>query len=277
MKFTEFIQTKVFLRHLTISVVLSAVIIAFVLSMLKWYTHHGESVTVPTLIGLSPEQIGQLETIENFEVIVVDSVFDARQPKGTVIIQDPLPGSNVKRQRKIYLTTVALLPEQVSMPGLVDLTLRQASATLETYDLILGGISYVPDIAANAVLAQFYKGREITPGTPILKGSVISLRVGQSMGNGRFQIPFLLGKTRAEAMQILDRYYLTPGEEVFENDADPETARVFSQSPDFARGLMVNAGQPVSLVYRDPEVFDFKSFLELMGADTLDVQPDSLY
>ena len=277
MNFTEFIQTRVFVRHLIISVVLSAAIIALVISMLKWYTHHGESVTVPSLIGLLPSQIEQLETIENFEVIVVDSVFDSRQPKGTVIIQDPQPGSHVKKQRKIYLTTVALLPEQVSMPGLVDMTLRQASSTLETYDLILGSVSYVPDIAANAVLGQFFKGREIAPGTPILKGSVISLRVGQSTGNGKFKLPFLLGKTRSEAMLILDRYYLSMGEEIFENDADPETARVFSQSPAFSKGLMVNAGQQVNLVYRDPAVFDFEPFLEMMGADTIDNQQDTLY
>lgn len=276
MNFIEFIQTRSFLRHFVLSVILTVAIIAFVLSMLKWYTHHGESVTVPSLVGLSPDQIGQLETIDNFEVIIVDSVFDSRQPKGTVIIQDPQPGSKVKRHRKIYLTTVALLPEQVGMPGLVDLTLRQASATLETYDLILGNVSYVPDIAANAVLAQFHNGREIAPGTPILKGSVISLRVGQSMGNGRIQIPFLLGKTRDEAIRILEINYFTPGQEVFEDNADPETARVYSQSPSFARGLMLNAGQTINLVFKDPSVFDFESYLESLGADTLDIQYDTL-
>ncbi|MFH1121152.1 MAG: PASTA domain-containing protein [Bacteroidota bacterium] len=269
MNFIEFIQTRVFIRHFIASVVLSAVIITLVLSTLKWYTHHGESVTVPSLIGLLPEQIEQLETIGNFDVIVVDSVFDSRQSKGTVIIQDPLPGSSVKRHRKIYLTTVALLPEHVSMPNLVDLTLRQASATLETYDLVLGNINYVPDIAANAVLGQYYKSREIAPGDQILKGSVISLRVGQSIGNGRLQVPFLIGKTKAEVMQLLDRYFLSLGDEVFENEADPETAKVFSQSPAFEKGLMVNAGEPVNLVYRDPDVFDFESYLESIGADTL--------
>jgi beta-lactam-binding protein with PASTA domain len=277
MNFIEFIQTKVFVRHLIISMVLSAVIITLVLSTLKWYTHHGEFVAVPSLVGLLPGQIEQLETIGNFEVIVVDSVFDSRQPKGSVIIQDPLPGSNVKRHRKIYLTTVALLPEKVSMPNLVDLTLRQASATLETYDLILGPINYVPDIAANAVLGQFYNSREIVPGTMILKGSVISLRVGQSMGNGRYPMPFLLGKTKSEVLQILGRYHLTVGEDVFENDADPESARVFSQSPAYEKGLMVNAGQTVNLVYRDPVDFDFESYLTEIGADTLGLQQDSIY
>lgn len=277
MNFIQFIQTRVFLRHFIISVVISAAVITVVLSALKWYTRHGESTEVPALLGLTPDQIAQLETIDNFEVIIVDSVFDARQPKGSVIIQDPLPGSNVKFHRKIYLTTVAVMPEQVSMPNLVDLTLRQASATLETYDLVLGSVNYVPDIAANAVLGQFYRNREIVPGTAILKGSVISLRVGQRMGNGRFQVPFLVGKSQAEVHQLLRRYYLAIGEETFEDDADPTTARVYSQNPSYVKGLMVNAGQPVNLVYRDPAVFDFDEYLESIGADTLDVQQDTIF
>lgn len=277
MNFFEFIQTRVFLKHFILTVALTLLIITLVLGALKWYTHHGESVQVPALVGLTPEQISQLETISNFEVIVVDSVFDSRQPKGTVIIQDPQPGSNVKRMRKIYLTTVAVLPEQVNMPNLVDLTLRQASATLETYGLKLGSISYVPDIAENAVLAQLYRNQNIEPGTGILKGSVISLKVGQSMGNGRYQIPFLIGKTRDEARKILERNYLSVGEETFEDDAEPATARVYSQSPSFVRGMMLNAGQQVSLVFRDPVIFDFDTYLENMGADTLGTVSDSVY
>ncbi len=277
MNFIQFIQTRVFFRQFLLSVVITAAVIALVLSTLKLYTHHGESVVVPALIGLTPDQIEQLETIDNFEVIIVDSVFDSRLPRGSVIIQDPLPGSSVKLNRKIYLTTIAVLPEKVSMPNLVDLTLRQASATLETYGLVLGNVNYVPDIAANAVLGQFYKSSEIVPGTAVLKGSVISLRVGQNMGGGRFQVPFLLGKLQSEAHTMLRQSYLQVGDEVFENDADPSTARVYTQSPSYVRGLMLNAGQLVNLVYRDPEGFDFDAYLELMAADTLNFEQDSVY
>ena len=190
MNFIEFIKTKLFLRHFILSVVLSAAIITIILTMLKGYTHHGESYVVPSLVGLLPEQIEQLETINNFEVLIIDSVFDSRQPKGTVLIQEPVAGAHVKKSRKIYLTTVAVLPEQIKMPNLVDLTLRQAKATIETYGLRLGEINYVPDIATNAVLAQSYKGRAIEPGDELLKGSVIDLKVGEETG----KLPEMLDK-----------------------------------------------------------------------------------
>lgn len=275
MNFFQFIGSRQFWRHFLLSVALSGVVIILVISTLKWYTHHGESVVVPNLVGLTPEQISQLETISDVEVMIVDSVFDSRMPRGSVLIQDPVAGSKVKRHRKVYLTTVAVTPEKVDMPDLVDLTLRQAAATLETYGLKLGRISYVPDIAENAVLAQLHNGRSIKPGAELLKGSVIDLRVGQSFSGGRSPLPFLVGKTREEAISLLNRSLLTLGDETFEDGADPETARVYSQSPAYTSGKLLNPGQSVSLVFKDPSTFDFDTYLNQISADTLSAGADS--
>lgn len=265
MNFFEFIKTKVFVRHFITSIVISAVLITVILTLLKGYTHHGDSYKIPSLLGLTPQQIQELTTIDNFEVLIIDSVFDSRQLKGTVLIQEPAPGSYVKKNRKIYLTTVALLPEQVNMPNLVDLTLRQAKATIETYGLRLGQVNYVPDIAANAVLGQYYKGKSIEPGHELLKRSIIDLKVGKETGSGQYKVPFLIGKTRAEAEVLLHRYYFIIGDETFEDGADPETARVYSQSPSASQDEYLTAGQPVNLVYRDPEKFDFDEYLESLN------------
>ncbi len=266
MNFIEFIKTKVFVRHFILSVVISALLISVILILLKGYTHHGESYKVPSLLGLTPEQIQELTTIDNFEVQIIDSVFDSRQKKGTVIIQEPAPGSMVKKDRKIYLTMVALMPEQVNMPNLVDLTLRQAKATIETYGLRLGQVNYVPDIAANAVLGQYYKGKPIEPGHELLKKSIIDLKVGKETGSGQYQVPFLIGKTRTEAELLLHRYYFVIGDETFEDGAVAETAKVYSQSPSADQNEFYTAGQPVNLVYRDPDKFNFEEYLEQLNA-----------
>lgn len=267
MNFIEFVRTKLFLRHFLLSIVLTAIIISVILGMLKWYTHHGESYKVPSLLGLTPEQIDQLTTIDYFDVTIIDSVFDSRQPKGTVLIQEPVPGTYVKMGRKVYLTTVAVLPERVKMPNLIDLTLRQAKSTIETYGLRLGQINYVPDIAANAVLGQFHKGREIDPGYELLKGSVIDLKVGKETGSGRYQVPNLIGKTREEAEAILTRYYFVIGDETFEDNADPATARVYSQHPPANQSEFLNPGSPVNLTFRDPEKFNFDEYLESLNEE----------
>src|SRR5207244_4487249 len=97
--------------------------------------------------------------------------------------------------RTIYLTVNAMMPPLVKMPNLVDLTLRQASAKLETYGFKLGTLEYVPDLAKNAVLSQKVKGKKIEPGTLIEKGVTVTLVLGDGLSDNKVSVPRLLNLT----------------------------------------------------------------------------------
>ena len=118
----------------------------------------------------------------HLEYIIADSIYDATKTKGMVLAQDPLPGTKVKKYRKVYITVIANMPERVKMPNLVDLTLRQAIAMLETYGLKVGKLSYIPDIAENSVLKQNLNGKALNPETMVDKGSKIDLVFRQRFG-----------------------------------------------------------------------------------------------
>lgn len=269
MNFVQFITTKTFLKHLGISLLLLILISWAVLASLKIYTHHGESVDVPNYIGRSMAEISRLESSKDLEIVVVDSVYDITKPRGTVISQDPLPKSHVKGNRKIYITLISSTHEQIKMPDLVDLSLRQATAILQTYGLRLGSIRQVPDIANNAVLRQLYQGRPIEKGTMIPKGGSIDLVVGSGTGGDKVQIPFLIGKTRQEALMEIRRTSLNKGTETFEQGADSLNARVYQQNPPFAVGRYVSMGQSVNLIYRSSKEFDFEGYMQSYKIDTL--------
>ncbi len=269
MNFVQFITTKTFLKHFGISLLLLILISWAVLASLKIYTHHGESVDVPNYIGRTMAEINSMESGKDLEIVVVDSVYDITKPKGTVISQDPLPKSHVKGNRKIYITLISSTPEQIKMPDLVDLSLRQATAILQTYGLRLGSIRQVPDIANNAVLRQLYQGRPIEKGTMIPKGVTIDLVVGVGTGGDKVQIPFLIGKTRQEALMEIRRTSLNKGTETFEQGADTLNARVYQQNPPFAVGRYLSMGQSVNLIYRSPKEFDFDGYMQSYKIDTL--------
>ncbi|HEX7411992.1 MAG TPA: PASTA domain-containing protein [Bacteroidales bacterium] len=269
MNFVQFITTKTFLKHFGVALLIVILLSWAILASLKIYTHHGESVDVPNYMGLTLNEINRLESVRDFELVVVDSVYDATKPKGSVISQDPLPNSHVKANRKIYITLIATMPEQISMPDLVDLSLRQATAILQTYGLRLGIISQVPDIANNAVLRQLYHGRPIEKGKLILKGATIDLVVGAGFGGDKVQIPFLIGKTRGDALIEIRRFSLNKGTETFEQGADSINARVYQQNPPYAVGRYLSLGQSVNLIYRSPEEFDFDTYMQSYKVDTL--------
>lgn len=178
MDFFRFLYSKRFLRHLLGMIVGISVLVWIVLFTLRIYTQHGKYYIVPDYTGKTIDEVMAGNESANFDYVVIDSVFDLKKPKGTVLHQDPYPDSKVKENRKIYLTIVSFIPEKTSMPDLKFLTLRQAINTLESCGLKTGKILYVPAFDADAVQQQQYKGRVITAGTDLDKGSVIDLTVG---------------------------------------------------------------------------------------------------
>jgi beta-lactam-binding protein with PASTA domain len=119
------------------------------------------------------------ENIYDYTFIINDSVFVSDKKGGTVLSQDPAPGSKVKKGRKIYLSVVAMSMPNVEMPNLVDLSLRQAENMLKSNDLQLGQVIYKASKYPNAVLEQRYKGRVVEAGTLIPYQSKVTLIVGK--------------------------------------------------------------------------------------------------
>jgi beta-lactam-binding protein with PASTA domain len=88
----------------------------------------------------------------------------------------------IKKGRKIYLSITMMVPPQVEMPNLLDLSLRQAMNMLEANNLELGQVIYKPSKYPNAVLEQRYKGKIIQEGRKIPYQAKITLVVGKEVG-----------------------------------------------------------------------------------------------
>jgi eukaryotic-like serine/threonine-protein kinase len=274
MNLIQFITTRRFVKHFGISILITLVLSWAILSTLKHYTKHGKTIEVPSFVGMSLPDLDQLEQTDNFDIMVVDSVFDYTKKGGIIVSQDPQPKSKVKPGRTIYLSITSFLPEQIKMPALVDLSLRQAKALLQTYGLQLGSIRVIPDPAKNAIIQVISKGRNIPVGTLITKGSVIDLYVGSGTGSNEVRIPFLIGKTRTQAISEIVKLGLELGEENYSDDADSLNSRVYLQDPMYIYGKIISAGSVINLDYRSGVSFDFDEYIMNLEIDT--VKSDSI-
>jgi beta-lactam-binding protein with PASTA domain len=269
MNFIQFITTRQFLKHLAYSILLFIVITWITLMILKMYTRHDEVASTPNYVGLSMDQVNSLESSKDFELVIIDSIYDYTRTPGSVISQDPLPETKVKPGRSIYLSLVSYVPEQVSMPALTDLSLRRAKALLQTYGLKLGSIRVVPDIAENAVLRVTVNGRTVKPGTQIRKGSVVDLVIGSGTGAGQAAIPFLIGKTHEEARNELTRLGFMVADEFYSDDSDSTDGQVYEQTPVYVYGKRIIAGTGFSLTYKSGNSFNFDDYISNMVIDTV--------
>ena len=230
-KKAKYLTSKPFLLNVLALAILTLAGYLMVKSWLDYYTHHGESIDVPDLRGKNLIGIPPLLKEHNFQFEVVDSLYDADKLPGTVLDQDPAPGSKVKRNRTLYFTINATNPPDVKMPDLIDVSYRQAEAILESFGLITGEVTYKPDLAKNAVLEQYYDGRPIKPGTLIPKGSVIDLALGDGLVKFGVSVPNLIGLTRNEAASVLRRASLNIGLVEYDDDDDRIGARIYKQFP----------------------------------------------
>jgi beta-lactam-binding protein with PASTA domain len=269
MSFGSFFKSRIFLITLGLSIVVTIIVIWFATLFLGVFTKHAQEITVPDLTGIKMEELSNYLGERHLDYEIIDSVYDYNGKKGTVISQDPYPNSKVKSGRRIYVTVIAKLSEHTTMPDLKDLTLRQAMSVLETYGLKVGKLQYIPDIAKNAILKQMYNGNIIESGSTIEKGSSIDLVLGRGKKNEKASIPFLLGKTRSEAIKLINENSLNVGNEVFEDGADTSNARVYKQRPSFSKKSELSLGSSIDIWYKSEKKFDFKSFLKKHKNDTI--------
>lgn len=247
----NFLTSKTFFKHFFLAVGISLFAIFLVLTSLKLYTRHGESVEVPDLTGFTEPEFARFIEQLHLEYIISDSTYIEDMIAGSVVDQVPDPGHRVKRNRTIFLTINAIAPEQVVVPRLTDISLRQSLSQLESAGLLPGDITYKPSEYRNLVLEATYGGREIMEGETVAKGSKINLIVGSGEEMGLVFLPNLTGLTLQTALHIVSESMLTAGAIIYDNTvithSDSLNARVWRQHPDFRSVLNVNTGSTIDL------------------------------
>jgi len=235
MSLKNFITSRVFLKHLTLAVLLVALVIFITLQRLNSYTHHGESFPVPNYKGLTMNEIEAIADEHNLKFQIIDSMhFDDAKP-GAVVEQVPEAGFKVKRNRIIFLTINSSVPEKVVLPKLTDISFRQALGLMENCGVVPGNITYQPSEYNNLVLKVEQNTTELKQGDIVQKGSSIDLVIGSNSGVQDTPLPNLTGMTFSEADTLLTSYMLNTGTLIWDESVitseDSLSAVVWKQYP----------------------------------------------
>ncbi len=225
--------------------------IMFFFAFLHFFTRHGQGFPVPDFAGLSIFEVREIAKEKNLRIEVSDSLYILTREPGSVIDQNPNPNTYVKPNRRVFVTINALNPLMVEMPDVVGVTLRQAKSILDLQGLIIGTLSFTPDIAVNNVLEQRFEGKIIEPGEEIPKGSRINLQLGKGFYNQKTPLPRVIGLTFTEARNVLIDASLNMGKLTFDatisNHRDSVEAKVYSQYPNPVGETSVSFGARVDL------------------------------
>ncbi len=191
---------KKILKHIGIAIGIVVLLAFITLQILRVYTHHGESVEVPSLKGLSVAEASILLEEQDLFYEIVDSIYKLDLPPGTIIEQTPVVVEKIKKNREIYLVINYYEKPTVSLPDVRDLSFRNAKATLEAMGLQVKNIEYVPSEFKNLVKDVKMNGRILTPGSRIQVESSITLVVGGTPSSTEIAVPSLRGLKYDEAV-----------------------------------------------------------------------------
>ena len=178
----KFLFSRVFIKQLFLATIIFSIIVLGSIVFLFFYTNQTSRVVVPNLIGMNLDEIELVISKNKLRYEIIDSSFYNEDfDKNTVLEQIPVANKEVKKNRKIYLTTNPSSYGDVILPDLIQLTKRNAVSTLVALDLQIGDFIYKDNIGKDMVLDIKLEGESIESGSLIPKKSTLDL----ILGNGK--------------------------------------------------------------------------------------------
>ncbi|MCX6317807.1 MAG: PASTA domain-containing protein [Bacteroidetes bacterium] len=229
----KFLTRRPLWVNVIVGIILALALFFIFLLSLDWITGHGKSATVPSVAGKTYEEAIKILKKAGFDAEIQDSIYvDTARPM-TVIKQFPESDEIVKSNRTVLLIISRSIPPEMEMPNLIGYSFRNAEMVLKNMDLRIGDTTFKPDFAKNAVLEQLYNGAPIAPGTKIRKGSVVSLVLGDGVGEKDFAVPVITGMKFGEAKEMLEEYGILIGAIVADADVtDTLNSYISRQNPE---------------------------------------------
>lgn len=215
-----------------------------------------DTVVVPDLVGKNAVYVLELLTGLGLNTKVKGFEYSADVPKNHVILQEPDPGTEIKRARDVRIV-LSKGSKSILMPNLKGLSIQQARIVLEENGLCQGVISttYSINIRKDDILAQ-----GPSAGSLITRDECVNLLVSMGIRPQSYMMPNLIGLSLDDAIPLIESSNLLLGELKSLVQEDKPFNIIVDQDPLF--GHRVTESSIVSLVINrtpgreDREYFD---------------------
>ena len=205
-------------------------------------THHGIEKELPDVTELTFEDAQKVLAESGFTIIKDGEKFDDHYEAGTVISQNPLPFSSVKKGRRIYVI-VSAGEKMVKVPKITGSSERESEFVLKQAGLVLGEIFYEYD---NYYPKSVVCRQSLPEGSEVKEQEIIDITVSLGHMPASFIVPDVSGRSLEEAGKIIQKAGLKIGKVTKRKNRKLLPDTVIDQSPD--PGEETERGAKVDLV-----------------------------
>lgn len=239
-KLVAFIKRHKIFSFIVISILLFVITIATTYFGLK--LTQVKDVLLPNTVGMS--KIEAEKTIKDLKLVYteLEPQFSPDVPEGYIISQEPkfMDGYTVKEKSEVKVV-VSKGQEITKVPKVVGLTKEEAIKALEDANLL----AEVIEEASKTVEEGYVISQETKENTEISAGETIKIHVSIGTGIEQVTVPYLTGKTEAEAKKLLTDNKLKVKEVIYQEDKTKDDGIVLKQ--DKEAGTTVDAETGITI------------------------------
>lgn len=130
----------------------------------------------------------------------ISRVTDSFKPAGTVVLQSPEYATSMRKGETVFLT-ISTGPEEQPVPKITDINVEEARNELETIGFTLLAM---PDRVLSSTPWDTVLSQDPAAGEMLPSGSVVQV----TLSGGMVTLPDMVGKTRGEALLMVQQYNL---------------------------------------------------------------------
>lgn len=201
-----------------------------------------KEVLLPNTVGMSKAEAEK--TVKDLKLVYteLEPQFSPDVPEGYIISQEPKFMDNYMVKEKSEVKVVVSKGQEITkVPKVVGLTKEEAIRALEDANLL----AEVIEEASKTVEEGYVISQETRENTEINAGETIKIHVSIGTGIEQVTVPYLTGKTEAEAKKLLTDNKLKVKEVIYAEDKTKNDGTVLKQ--DKEAGSTVDADTEVTI------------------------------
>lgn len=230
-------------EHKALSFVIGAILL-FVLTI--GITYFGlkltsvKDVQIPELVGLSQEEAKKKVQDAKLKYVELEPQFSPEIPEGHVVSQTPSYMNNYKIKEKTEIKVVISKGQEITkVPKVAGMKKEEAITALEEANLI----AEVIEETSKTVEEGFVVSQETEANTEVNAGETVKIHVSTGTGIEQVSMPYVVGKTEADARKTLEENKLKVKQVIYEEDKTKDDGRVLKQ--DKEAGSTIDEGTEV--------------------------------
>jgi beta-lactam-binding protein with PASTA domain len=189
--------SKLFSPYIWLNLLAMGIIVVLLCLGLKYgldlYTHHGQTVEVPTIIHKSYNDAEDMLDKVHLNIVVSDTDYVKTLPPDCILEQSPLEGEIVKPGRIVYVKINAPHTPKRPLPDVIDnFSMRDAQSKLLALGFQLADPEYIPG-EREWVYGIKCQGRQLASGDRVSIDNPLTLLIGNGMYGDDDDIDFTDG------------------------------------------------------------------------------------